>query len=85
MICICSVLHLSDKILILTFLFVTYSRDSKLNTLTTVYSSLDHPTFSVKVQEPIYNLGPRPYSILSTHTHTQKKKKKDEKEIKKSK
>ena len=77
MICICSVLHLSEKILLLglfplTFLFVTYSSDSKLNTLTTVYSSLDHPTFSVKVQEPIYNLGPHPYSILST----KKKKKK---------
>ena len=46
-------LHLFEETLLLilfppTFPLATYSRDSKLNTLTAVYSSSDHPTFSAK-------------------------------------
>ena len=65
-ICIWSVLHLFEETLLLrlfplTFPFVTYSRDSKLNTLTTIYSFSDYPTFLAKAQGLIYNLGPHPY------------------------
>ena len=47
------VLRLSDEILLLgppppTFPFTTYSWDFKLNTLTTIYSSLDQSTSSAK-------------------------------------
>ena len=45
-----------------TFPFKTYSWDSELNSLATIYSSSDHPTFSAKAQGPIYNLSPHPYS-----------------------
>ena len=60
---ILSVLYLSKETLLLglfplTFSFVTYSRDFKLNILTTVYLSSNHPTFSTKAGGPIYNLGP---------------------------
>ena len=70
MIYIWSVLHLFEETLLLglfplTFSFATYSRDFKLNTFTTVYSFLDHPTFSTKAQGPIYNLGPHPYNSSS--------------------
>ena len=61
-----SVLHLSDEALLLrlfppTFPFATYSRDSKLNTLTTVYSSSDHPhsRSRPKAQYIIWALIPR--------------------------
>ena len=44
------------------FPFATYSRDSKLNALITVYLSSDHPKFSVRAQSPIFNLGLYPYN-----------------------
>ena len=61
--CIWSVLHLSEGTLLLgifplTFLFATYSRDSKLNIFTIVYSSSDHPTFLAKAQYIIWTLIP---------------------------
>ena len=70
-----SVLHLSEEILFLellppTFPFATYSRDSKLNTLTIVYLSLDYPTFLAKAQGPIYNLGPHPYKNIYQNSQT---------------
>ena len=62
-ICIRSVLRLSDETLLIrphfpTFLFACYLWDSELNTLTTVYSSSDQSTFSVKAQGPIYDFRP---------------------------
>ena len=56
-----SVLHLSDETLLLdlfppSFPFATYSRDSKLNILTTIYSYSDHPIFSAKAQYIIWAL-----------------------------
>ena len=52
-ICIWSVLGLSKEKFLLglpspPFPFATYSRDSELNALITVYSFLDHPTFTVR-------------------------------------
>ena len=56
-------LRLSEEILLLkppplSFSFATYSWDSKLNTLTTLRSSSNQPTFSAKVQGPVYKFGP---------------------------
>ena len=61
MIYIWSMLHLSEETLLLglfppTFPLATYSRDSKFNTLTIVYLSSDHPTFSAKAQYIIWAL-----------------------------
>ena len=62
-ICIRFVLGLFEEIFLLgppfpTFPLVCYLGDSKLNTLTTVYSSSDQSTSSAKTQDPIYNFGP---------------------------
>ena len=66
------VLHLSDETLLLklfppSFPFATYSRDSKLNILTTICSYSDYPIFSAKAQGLIYNLGPHPYNYYYLH------------------
>ena len=72
-ICIQFVLRLSDETLLLgppvpTFLFACYLWSSKLNTITTVYSSSDQSTSSAEAQGPIYDFGF--LSLQHTHTHT---------------
>ena len=54
----------------LTFPFATYSWDSKLDTLTTVYLPSNQSTSSARAQGPIYNFGP-----LSLHNLSFKLKK----------
>ena len=74
-ICIRSVLRLSEEQLLLgppvpTFLFACYLWGSKLNTITTVYSSSDQSTSSAEAQGPIYDFGSLSLQHTHTHTHT---------------
>ena len=74
-ICIWSVLRLSKEKLLLgppvpTFLFACYLWSSKLNTITTVYSSSDQSTSSAEAQGPIYDFGSLSLQHTHIHTHT---------------
>ena len=67
---VCAWLIRGDILPLPTFQFVTYSWDSKLKSSTTIYSSLNHPIFSDKAQDPIYNLGIYAYKVHNSLPYT---------------